>query len=84
MLTRRPLAGKVFKIGEDRASTPPKMEVHASFGGLLMLLKARALRRQRSSITNKAHCSLPCAQGEPSALKDLDVDMRIYLLARKI
>ncbi len=50
MLTRRPLAGKVFKIGEDRASTPPKMEVHASFGGLLMLLKARALRHQRSSI----------------------------------
>jgi hypothetical protein len=29
----------VFKIGEDRSSTPAKMEVHASFGGLLMLLK---------------------------------------------
>ena len=36
-------AGKVFKIGEDRSSTPAKVEVHASFGGLLMLLKVRAV-----------------------------------------
>jgi hypothetical protein len=35
----------VFKIGEDRSSTPAKMEVHASFGGLLMLLKVRASLR---------------------------------------
>lgn len=39
-------AGKVFKIGEDRSSTPAKVEVHASFGGLLMLLKVLALRQR--------------------------------------
>jgi hypothetical protein len=38
----RRCAGKVFKIGEDRSSTPAKLEVHASFGGLLMLLKVCA------------------------------------------
>ena len=42
-LTTRRVAGKVFKIGEDRSSTPAKVEVHASFGGLLMLLKVRAV-----------------------------------------
>ncbi len=31
----------MFKIGEDRTSQPAKMEVYASFGGLLMLLKVR-------------------------------------------
>ena len=30
--------GKVYKVAEDRSSTP-KMEVYASFGGLLMMLK---------------------------------------------
>ena len=42
-LTTQLFAGKVFKIGEDRSTTPAKVEVHASFGGLLMLLKVRAV-----------------------------------------
>ena len=33
--------GKVYKVTEDRQAAPPKTDVFASFGGLLMLLKAR-------------------------------------------
>ena len=54
-------AGKVFKVVDDRSSTPPRVEAFASFGGLLMLLK-----------------------GEVTALKDLEVDMRLYILIRRI
>ena len=50
------LTGKVFKIAEDRSSTPPKIEVYASFGGLLMLLKVSSSRsaRRRCGRTNSA------------------------------
>jgi DNA-directed RNA polymerases I, II, and III subunit RPABC3 len=51
----------VFKIVNDRSSTPPRVEAYASFGGLLMLLK-----------------------GEVTALKDLEEDMRLYILIRRI
>ena len=51
--------GKVFKIAEDRSGPTPRLEVYASFGGLLMLLK-----------------------GDPVALKELEVDKRVYFLAR--
>jgi hypothetical protein len=79
-------AGKVFKIGEDRSSTPPKMEVYGSFGGLLMLLKVRPASRWRAWCPSELHLRpVPSpTQGEPAGLKDLDVDMRVYLLARKI
>lgn len=66
------------------------MEVHASYGGLLMLLKvcAAAVLNLRGTpaliVFACGRTSLPAPQGEPAALKDLDVDMRIYLLARKI
>ena len=74
-------SGKVFKIGEDRSSTPAKVEVHASFGGLLMLLKVCACG---CGVCVFASPDTRPLQGEPGPLKDLDVDMRVYLLIRKM
>jgi len=80
-LKRRRFTGKIYKIAEDRSSAPPKTEVYASFGGLLMLLKASAAGSLSclGALTGRS-----ATQGEPSALKDLEVDKRVYLLARRV
>ena len=74
-------AGKVYKVAEDRSSSP-KMEVYASFGGLLMLLKVRT--RARAEIARQSLANSVDGQGEPGTLKDLVIDMRIYLLIKTI
>jgi hypothetical protein len=76
-------AGKVFKIAEDRSSSPPKLEVYASFGGLLMLLKACA-STYGTSPERHLTCTYGVAQGEAVALKDLALDSRIYLLMKSM
>jgi hypothetical protein len=76
-------AGKVYKITEDRQAVPPKTDVFASFGGLLMLLKARCARCQEL-LPSQANFSHLLLQAEPLSLKDLEVDKRIYLLIRRV
>jgi len=53
--------GKVFKVSTEKNKAQSKMEVFASYGGLLMSLK-----------------------GDPRNLQKIALDMRIYLLMRKV
>jgi len=52
--------GKVFKVTAPKSKSADKIEVYASYGGLLMSLK-----------------------GDARSLQSVELDQRIYFLARK-